>query len=247
MFVQSCPADQARLRSHLGPCSSPVLHGSPAGVGVQGGTAPLSNSGFGESATSPGRHTCWTCLAGTVQRAPAQAGCGHGQEDQGEPWPGCAERPSCAMEHHITRCECGCCRTCHRVLASGLPLNQGAQLAVHITLECALTADGMATLGAARSVGVVLLRARGDKERKYAELLHSERCQLIVVGLETGGRGSGEALEFICQLAGSRRWKAPPILRWSAFHGWLRRWTRMLSISCARAFASSLVCARPRY
>ena len=40
--------------------------------------------------------------------------------------------------------------------------------------------------------------------RKYAELVHSERCQLIVVGLETGSGRSGEAAEFICQLAGSR-------------------------------------------
>ena len=44
-------------------------------------------------------------------------------------------------------------------------------------------------------------RARGDKERKYAELVHSQRCHLIVVGLETGGRWSGETAEFVRQLA----------------------------------------------
>ena len=31
------------------------------------------------------------------------------------------------------------------------------------------------------------------------------------------------------------------MLQGSTFFGWLRRWTRMLSISCGRAFASSLV------
>ena len=83
-------------------------------------------------------------------------------------------------------------------------LNKRPQLVVDTTLRFALTADGMVTPGAACSDGVAFVRARGDKERKCAELLHSERCQLIVVGLETGGRWSGEAPEFHCQLSGSR-------------------------------------------
>ena len=33
----------------------------------------------------------------------------------------------------------------------------------------------------------------------------------------------------------------PPALRRSAFLAWRKRWTRMLSVSCARAFATSLV------
>ena len=74
------------------------------------------------------------------------------------------------------------------VLASGLPLDRGAQLAVDITLRCVTTAAGMATAGSAFTDGVVLHRARTDKERKYAELLHSERCRLV--GLETRGRWS---------------------------------------------------------
>ena len=35
-----------------------------------------------------------------------------------------------------------------------------------------------------------------------------------------------------------------PILRGSAFFAWLMRWQRMLSVSCARAFACSLVRSR---
>ena len=113
------------------------------------------------------------------------------------------------------------------VLASGLPLNQGPQLVVDITLRCALTADGMVTPGAARSNGVAFVRARGDKERKYAELLHRKRCQLIVASLETGRRWSGEAAKFHCQLAGSR-----VTLDEDAFHI-LRKGVRELTGVCA--------------
>ena len=34
------------------------------------------------------------------------------------------------------------------------------------------------------------------------------------------------------------------MLQGSTFYGWLRRWTRMLTISCGMAFASSLVSSR---
>ena len=86
-----------------------------------------------------------------------------------------------------------------------------------------------------------LTRAREDKERKYAELIESERCQLMVVALETGGRWSTEAKEFMDSLAAARAREAPRILWRSAFLGWRRRWSRMLAVSCARAFAVSLV------
>ena len=130
------------------------------------------------------------------------------------------------------------------VLASGLPIRQRAPLAVDVTARCALTADGLATPEAAGLDGPALLRARGDKERKYTELVHNDRCQLVVVALETGGRWSDEATKFFCELAGSRAREVPPMLQGSPFYGWLRRWTRMLSISCGKAFASSLVSSR---
>ena len=76
------------------------------------------------------------------------------------------------------------------VLASGLPLHHGAQLTVDITVRNALTANGLACPNAAHTDGAVLLRARTDKERKYHELLDAERCRLVVVGLEVGGRWS---------------------------------------------------------
>ena len=50
------------------------------------------------------------------------------------------------------------------VLASGLPMHHGAQLAVDITMRSALTANGSACPNAAHTDGAVLLRARSDKE-----------------------------------------------------------------------------------
>ena len=124
------------------------------------------------------------------------------------------------------------------VLTSGLPLFFGAQLAVDVTLRCALTADGLPQPGAAAVDGAVCSRAREDKERKYPEHLRDDRCRLVVLALETGGRWSEEAVQFVESLAVSRAREAPPTL---AALAWRRRWTRMLAVSCTRSFACSLV------
>ena len=75
-----------------------------------------------------------------------------------------------------------------KVLASGFPFHHGAQLAVDINLKSVLTRCGNAGNQADRVDGVVLARARLEKQKKYAELLHRDRCHLVVVGIETGGR-----------------------------------------------------------
>ena len=129
------------------------------------------------------------------------------------------------------------------VLASGLHLFQGAQLAVDVTVRSALTAHRLACVGAATTDGVVLARARGHKERKYHELLTGDDSRLVVSGIETGGRWSGEAAN-LSDFAGVRARSAPPLLRGSAFFAWRKRWMRMLSVSCSRSFASSLVSPR---
>ena len=60
--------------------------------------------------------------------------------------------------------------------------------------------------------GAALTQARRDKEAKYAELVRNERCRLVVVALETGGRWGTEALEFVADMASSRARDAPPVL-----------------------------------
>ena len=113
------------------------------------------------------------------------------------------------------------------VLVSGLHKNHGAQLAVVVTLR---SVYGRPCPNAVSEDSAVLASARVDKERKYAELLVDDRCQLVVVGVETGGRWSREAANFIQQLASSRARDATP----PTFLAWKRRWFWMLSISCAR-------------
>ena len=131
------------------------------------------------------------------------------------------------------------------VLASGLPMFQGAQLAVDITIRSPLTATGAPVPNTSHTAGAALLQARRDKERKYAELLAGDRCRLVVVGVDTGGRWSAESTDFVSCLAAAKAREAPTVLRGSAFEGWRRRWARMLSVSCMRAFACSLVSPRP--
>ena len=126
------------------------------------------------------------------------------------------------------------------VLASGLEMNHGAQLAVDITFRSAVTSCG-ARPNAATVDGAVLVEARHNKEMKYAELCDDDRCRLVVVGIETGRRWSPEALSFVEQLAASRAREAPRALQFFSFLAWRKRWCRMLSVSCSRAFAGSLV------
>ena len=69
------------------------------------------------------------------------------------------------------------------VLADGLALFGGVQLAIDTTLVSPLHADGTARPGAARNDGVALRVARRRKERRYPELSgHNNRCRLGCVG-----------------------------------------------------------------
>ena len=99
------------------------------------------------------------------------------------------------------------------VLAQDLPCFGGSQLAVDVTLRSALTRSGEAQPGAAEEDGAILLQARVDKENKYPELLNG-RCRLVVVALETGGRWSNEAVDFIWQLAQARAREVPSFTKW---------------------------------
>ena len=127
------------------------------------------------------------------------------------------------------------------VLVQDLPCFTGAQLAVDITLRSTLSASGEAQPGAAEEDGAVLAQARRDKEATYPELLSSRRCRLTVVAIETGGRWSDEAADFLWQLALAKAREVPALLTHSAALAWERRWTRMLRTACAVAFAESLV------
>ena len=116
-----------------------------------------------------------------------------------------------------------------------------AQLAVDVTLRCALTRTDEPHPHAADVDVAVLVRARHDKETTHPELINSGRCRLVVVAIETGGRWSDEAVEFIRLLACAKAQEVPSYMWWPTTLAWQRRWTRMLSTACSLSFAASLV------
>ena len=103
-------------------------------------------------------------------------------------------------------------RKAHQGPRIRLPLFHGAQLVVDITLRSALTSNGEPRPGSARVDGPVCETARADKETKYAELWAGDRCRLVVVALETGGKWSFEAIQFVESLASSRAREEQPTL-----------------------------------
>ncbi len=128
------------------------------------------------------------------------------------------------------------------VLAAGLPLFNGAQLAVDTTLVCALRCDGTPRAGADTRDGAALVAARRRKERTYPELTGERgRARLVVLALEVGGRWSAEAAQWVRLLAQARARTEPRVLRSAARRAWQRRWTGVLAVAAQRALAESLL------
>ena len=126
-------------------------------------------------------------------------------------------------------------------VASDLPCFHGAQLAVDITLRGVLGADGEPHASAASTDGVAANSARADKERVYPEIVQGRRCNLVVLGIETGGRWGDEAVDFLRTLAESKARGTTPLLRRAAERNWIRRWARVIATACTTAFVASLV------
>ena len=128
------------------------------------------------------------------------------------------------------------------IIAEGLPLFGGAQLAVDMTLVSAHHCDGSARARAARVDGIALEAARRWKERTYRELVGPRsRAKLVVLAGEVGGCWSAETSTFLRLLAAARARSETPVLRKRAEQAWWLRWSTMLACTAARAFAASLL------
>lgn len=128
------------------------------------------------------------------------------------------------------------------VVADGLPLFHGAQLAVDATMVCALRRNGTARPRAPDVDGAALTEARRRKERTYPELVGPRaRSRLVVLGVEVGGRWSREAWVFVRLLARAKARGEPPAMRVAAERAWQRRWTTILAVAAQRALAESLL------
>ena len=62
-----------------------------------------------------------------------------------------------------------------------------------------------------------------------------------MLGIETGGRWSAEAVTFLRLLARCRARSAPPPLQSACISAYVLRWSALLACAAARAFASSLL------
>ena len=117
------------------------------------------------------------------------------------------------------------------VVADGLPLFHGAQLALDTTLVSPVRADGGPRRQCATTDGAALEQARRRKELRYPELTGEQgRARLVVLACETGGRWSEEAQDFLRQLARARARSEPREIRDVARRAWFRRWCTALSL-----------------
>ena len=128
------------------------------------------------------------------------------------------------------------------IVADGLPLFQGAQLAVDTTLVSALRRDGVPHSRAENHNGAVLDAARRRKERTFPELTGQfGRTRLVVLAGEVAGRWSEESRDFLSQLAKANARREPFHLRARARQAWRHRWATLLACSASKAFALSLL------
>ena len=124
------------------------------------------------------------------------------------------------------------------VVADGLLLFGGAQLAVDTTMVSPLRGDGSPHRGVAERDGVVLVAARRRKERTYPELMAlRSRAKLVVLAMEVGGRWSPEALTFIRLLARAKARHEPNLMRERVEQAWRMRWCSLCCCPRARHVA----------
>ena len=81
------------------------------------------------------------------------------------------------------------------VIATGLPLRHGSH-AIDTMLVSPLTGAAQPRRRSGQYAGATLHTSRQNKERTYPELAGSNRCRLVVLAMEVGGRWSPEAAIF---------------------------------------------------
>ena len=124
------------------------------------------------------------------------------------------------------------------VIANGLPLWGGKQVAIDTTVVSAMTGTGQAR---SDKPGQALQDAKRRKEIKYPELVKNNRCHLLVMGFEVAGRWSKEAVDFLRGLAKYKAESSPALLRGSAQALFFQRWTGLMACAVQRAYAASLL------
>ena len=127
------------------------------------------------------------------------------------------------------------------VIAEGLPLYNGRQIAIDATLISTLTREGRPHHHSDDTDGAALNEARRKKERHYSDIVTSQRCHLLVAGIETGGRWEIEFSNFVQHLARNKSRNSIPILARSMQAILYRRWQGLVAVASHKAFAKSLL------
>ena len=172
MIAQSCAADQAHLRSHSGPGSSEVFHGSPTQLEIH--RLPLHIT---EALCECGRKArpSWTpqsslCTIGSIEES--------SDTDRERTLARVCREAGAAVRTNVKLRDMSISVSApdNRAMATGLPFHQGAQLAIDITLKSALTTTGEPCPGGATTNGAALQSARQQKQAKYRSSLRFDRC-----------------------------------------------------------------------
>ena len=127
------------------------------------------------------------------------------------------------------------------VVANGLPIWQGAQIAVDATIVSPVRRDGQPRPRADHQPGLALDQAVDRKHRAYPELREARRCRLVVFGVEVGGRVSRSTLTFLRLLARARARQRAPWCAAAARQALNQRWKAQAAFAALRAHACSLL------
>ena len=110
------------------------------------------------------------------------------------------------------------------VVANGLPLWHGSQLALDATIVSPLTRLGEAHLPMSSPAALSMLQ-RAASDIKPTRSSSARRCRLVVVGIEVGGRFGTETVQLLRMLARHRAESvpAPGPSRPAAITAWVAR------------------------
>ena len=113
------------------------------------------------------------------------------------------------------------------------------------TLVSPLTSTGEPGRQGRHPGSPALRAARQAKERTYPELVRGDRCRLVVLAMEVGGRWSEEAADFLRRLAQARSRAVPQALRPAAIQASIARWSALRTQAAQAPFAASLTMQDP--
>ena len=126
------------------------------------------------------------------------------------------------------------------VVADGLPLHHGAQLAIDTTMVSPLRKNGGLSTAEHDSGWGLVGDSQNAEERRYPELSGQfGRSRLVVLACEVGGQWSEETRDFLRHLAKARARGEPFPLQRRAEAAWLMRWRVVMACSTANSFALS--------